>query len=275
MNFNEEAYWSIFPLLIFGIFIQLNFMYYAVTWQGRSKTPEVLERMHKSFIGLFFREYWYWFTEPVVKFFILIRFTPNMITGLAIVLSIVTGYYYFIGSISTAGILLVISGSMDLFDGRVARATGNSTKSGAYFDACVDRYSDAFVYIGIALYFLSRSIVNYSSESGAYNLYFYMVLVTIMLIVGTEVMSYVKARGEAMGYFTKSGLMQRPERVAFLSTFSVFDPYMRIVAERFNILPEMPFIVLIILMAILTNISAVIRFVSIFKDIKAKESLNE
>jgi len=250
------------------------FIYFGITWQHRAKTPEVLQRMHSSFLGVFFREFWFWLTEPLVQFFIFFRITPNMITGLSVIMSLFTGYLFFIGNIGLAGWMVVLSGSMDTFDGRVARATNTSTRSGAFFDACSDRYSDSFVFIGIALFFCTRCF-NLPSPVDFLGIDFVMVIVTMMTIAGTGAMSYVKAKGEAMGFNTKRGLMQRPERIATLSVFSCFHPFFKVVADNYGVHPDISLIFVIILMAVLVNFSALVRVVSIFKDIKESEISNE
>ncbi|MCP4133433.1 MAG: CDP-alcohol phosphatidyltransferase family protein [bacterium] len=268
---DEQIYNSILPSLIVAISFLTVLVYYGMTWPYRKKTQEVLERMHKSFLGVFFREFWYWFTDPVVLFFKITRFTPNMVTGLSIFLSIFTGYLFFIGEIGWGGWMVVVSGSMDTFDGRLARMTDQSSRSGEFFDACVDRYSDAFVFMGIALYFVSRYYMNQGAGTIT-TIDFLMLIVSMLTLVGTEVMSYIKARGEAMGFTTKRGLMQRPERVALLALFTVLHPFFKIIADEYQWPSDISLIGVMILMAVLINFSAIVRLISIFRDIKRTET---
>ncbi len=98
-----------------------------------------------------------------------------------------------------------------------------------------------------------------------------MLLVAMFLIVGSKVMSYAKAKGEAMGFNTKRGLMQRPERVMFLGFIGVTYPFYEIIAERNQFHPDSVLIGGVILMTILVNYSAIVRIVVLFRKIKQSE----
>jgi phosphatidylglycerophosphate synthase len=93
-----------------------------------------------------------------------------------------------------------------MLDGRLARETGTVTKAGAFFDSCSDRYSDSFVFIGIAIYFLSKS---FSSGDGHFILSvtdYSSIIIIKALMLGTAAMSYVKARGKPQVYQPNRGL---------------------------------------------------------------------
>ncbi len=275
MTSNNPIYLALLPLLIFNVAFMTLFMYYAVTFQFRKKDPEALARLHKSFLGAFFHNFWYWLIDPIVKLLAFLRFTPNTVTALSVLLSIYTGYIFAIGKLNWTGWLIIISGSFDLLDGRLARLTDRSTQSGAFFDSCMDRYNDAFVYIGLGLYFIGK---NFKMGGGGFTvspLDFAMLIVSILLVLGTEVMSYAKARGEAMGFSTKRGLMQRPERVAFLGAVMVLFPFFRIIAIRNGYHPEIALIAGLLLMTVLVNYSAIVRIVDLFRTIKKLETGEE
>lgn len=271
MNSNEmEVYYSLLPLIIILEAVAISFSYYAITWNKRKQSQEAISRLHKSFIGIFFVEYWYWISRPALNFFKLVRITPNGITGISIVLSFITGVIYATGAIAPGGWMLIISATLDMLDGALARETGQSTKSGAFFDSCSDRYSDTFVFIGIALYFLSKDI----SPSGSFTISlsdYIGVIIVMTLILGASAMSYVKARGDVAGASTKRGLMQRPERVMMLSAYCVLDPFFRIILQRYDLNPDLSLLAIIAFMSALVNISAVSRMVTLFKIIKGME----
>ena len=271
MNNYDAIYYSILPLIIVSEIVILLFAYFAITWGKRSKSKEALSRLHESFVGIFFIEFWYWITRPLLNFFKLINITPNGITAISILLSFVTGSLYAVGFIALGGWLLVISGTLDMLDGALARETNQVTKAGAFFDSCGDRYSDAFVFIGIALYFLSKSIFM-GAETFTITTFDYIGIVTIMtILLGTASMSYVKARGEAAGATTKRGLMQRTERVVMLVMYSVLDPFLRIILGEYDLNPDIVLIAILIIMSILINISALVRMIDLFNIIKRSE----
>jgi len=271
MNYNQEIYHSLLPIIIVNLSFVVIFMYFVLRWKHKSSAPEILARMHKSFLGVFFREFWYWLIDPMIKFLIFIKATPNSVTAFSVVLSAFTGYLFAIGQIGWAGWMVLFSGNMDLLDGRLARATGKTTKSGEFFDATMDRFNDAFVFIGVGVYFVVKG---YNSITGTFvvtKFDFIMLLVTIFTIVGSAVMSYSKSRGATMGYTTKRGLMQRPERIALLTIFTVTYPFFKIVAVQYGLNPDFSLIVAMVIMATLVNFSAITRIVSIFKKIKISE----
>lgn len=271
MTYADPLYRSLLPLLIFNTAFMTVFIYYAISFQFRKKDPADAARLHDSFLGFFFHSFWFWLVDPIVKFLAFLRMTPNSVTSLSIFLSMYTGYVFATGRLDWAGWLVIISGTFDLLDGRLARLTNQSTESGAYYDACMDRYNDAFVYIGLGVYFVGRNITRAADSFSVSKLDFLMLLVVLLLIIGTEVMSYAKARGEAMGFTTKKGLMQRPERVAFLGAIGVLSPFYKIVAERNQLHSEVVLMGGVILMAALVNYSAIVRIVVLFRAIKQSE----
>ena len=264
---NESVYYSLLPLIVTIECMAFAFTYFALTWHKRTKhSEETLSRVHKSFIGIFLIEFWYWLTNPLLYIFKVLHFTPNKITTLSIFLSFITGLIYATGNFAFAGWMLVISGTLDMLDGRLARETGTATREGAFFDSCSDRYSDSFVLIGIAVYFLSK---NYFGGDFTISLSDFIAIVVILfLMLGTASVSYVKARGEAVGITTKSGLMQRPERIMMLSIYSILDPFLRIIQKNYGMNDDYGLIFLLILMTVLINSSAVSRMRDIFRQIR-------
>ena len=82
----------------------------------------------------------------IVKALVFLRITPNHLTFLGFLMSIVTAYTFSQGHFSAAGIILIIAGLFDMVDGIVARMTNNETRFGAFFDSIMDRYSDLIMY---------------------------------------------------------------------------------------------------------------------------------
>jgi len=103
---------------------------------------------------------------------------------------------------------MIFSATFDIFDGRVARATNRVTKSGAYFDSVIDRFSEGAVFLGLLYYFKDHWA-------------FYIVF---MALVGSLMVSYTKAFGGAQGVEYSGGSMQRPERVVYLGVGAIFAP---------------------------------------------------
>lgn len=107
------------------------------------------------------------------------------------------------GMLAAGGIVVLLAGTFDLLDGAVARMTGRETKFGALFDSVMDRISEAVVLLGLLWFYLQGG-----SQIAAVLVY--------VSIVGSTMVSYVRARAEGLGIECRGGLMQRPERVVSL-----------------------------------------------------------
>lgn len=151
--------------------------------------------------------------NPLVRFLVKIGVTPNMVTAIGFLGSAVTAGMIFIFASEFAsgvpgaykwlmwgGIVNIAFMVFDMLDGQVARLGGMASTFGAFYDSVLDRYSELFICGAITLYF---SITG--SVAG--------VFVTLLATGGSLMVSYVRARGEALGTVAKTGLMQRPERV--------------------------------------------------------------
>lgn len=92
-------------------------------------------------------------------------------------------------------------------DGILARATGRSTSFGALFDSTLDRYGEFFIYIGLFGYIASTLDIH---------LVRVFQLVVVVALMGSVMVSYVRARSEAVGLPTSVGLFQRPARIVLL-----------------------------------------------------------
>ena len=299
MSYNEEIYRALLPLITANIIFCSVFIYFALTYARRTKTPEVLERLHKSFLGVFVVEFWYWLIDPIVKFLAFIKVTPNTITALSIPMSLFAGFLVMIGKIEFAGWMIALSVNMDLLDGRLARLTGKTTKSGAFFDACMDRYSDSFIIGGLGLYFVMNGSAAKSSAVSSWGVpcgipawsianscdisvwsrtftistfEIIMLIATILLIAGTCAMSYAKARGEVAGVSTKRGLMQRPERVVSLGLIMIIFPFIKIICDNNSWNADYILAGVLILMTVLVNFSAIVRMIDVFRKIKKMEN---
>ncbi len=252
----NEILRSLLPLIIINCLAVLSFFIFLFIYPKKPKDQEIISRMHETFLGLIFREYWYWVNKPFFNFFIYFKIKPNTITAISLILAFISAYFYYLGNFGLAGWILIVSATLDIVDGRVARMTNTVTKSGAYWDSCVDRYSEGVVFLGIALYYQNNFIA---------------LLATIVALIGSELVSYTKARGEAIGITTKRGIMQRAERLSLLCFVSVLHPFFRVIFKNTSVNPEIVMIGAMILMAVATNLTAATRMRIIFQEIKRTE----
>ena len=145
---------------------------------------------------------------PGAKFFRAARFTPNGITILGFLITVGSAYLVGAGWLLAGGIVFLFAGGLDLMDGALARLTGKVSAFGALLDSVFDRLSEAALFVGMAVYALREDL----SEDRQ----IFFITVLLLALIFSQVVSYLRARGEGLGAFTKSGLMTRPERVVLL-----------------------------------------------------------
>lgn len=165
--------------------------------------------------------------------------TPNQVTVAGTLVTLVAATLAGFGYLLPAGLVLAFSGTFDILDGAVARATGNAYPYGAFLDSTMDRYSEGAVYIGIAAYFLHTRGPFMELE----------VLGCAFAIAGSYLVSYTRARAQSLGFRCDVGLFARPERVVVTVAGLVFTALLG------------PGLLgwVIFLLAVLTNLTAVQR----------------
>ena len=144
---------------------------------------------------------------PGARFLRALKFTPNSITliGFAVtVAAVLVGY----GWLFVGGIVFLSGSALDLMDGALARLTGTTSPFGALLDSVFDRMSEAAIFVGLGVYAIREDF------SDDYRLFF--ILVVLLALVFSQIVSYLRARGEGLGVFTRAGIMTRPERVVLL-----------------------------------------------------------
>lgn len=149
---------------------------------------------------------------PVADLMVRHRVSPNLITTVGTVCTMIAGVIFAAGHIRTAGWFLGLTALFDVLDGTVARRTNRSSVFGAFYDSTLDRVADGFVLGGLAVFYG----VNAVHRSPI------MLAITIAGLIGTFLTSYTRARAESLGLDAKVGIMQRPERVALLSAPQAF-----------------------------------------------------
>jgi CDP-diacylglycerol--glycerol-3-phosphate 3-phosphatidyltransferase len=156
-------------------------------------------------IGIFFGR----IIKAIVRALALLGFTPNFLTFLGLVINIWAAVLFAAGSFRWGGVVVIAAGLFDMVDGRVARETNQVTRFGGFFDSVLDRYSDLGVLVGLLVYYSSI------------NRNFYVVL-TAIVMTGTVMVSYTRARAENIIPRCKVGFLERPERVVLIIGGALF-----------------------------------------------------
>ena len=206
--------------------------------------------------------------NPLIHGMIKIGITPNFITTTGFILNVVAaGMFVYAGIyggqddlaiIGWAGGVIVFAGLFDMMDGRVARLGNMSSKFGALYDSVLDRYSELMTFFGICYYLSMKD-------------YFFYAIIAFVALIGSLMVSYVRARAEGLGIECKVGFMQRPERVVLTSLGALFCGVFKDITA-FD--PMLILIVPLSFVALFANITAFARVRHCYKVMMADERKN-
>jgi CDP-diacylglycerol--glycerol-3-phosphate 3-phosphatidyltransferase len=142
-----------------------------------------------------------------------------MITSFGFFLNIVAATIFIIGAeqadrtdmfyVGWGGFTVLIAGLFDMMDGRLARIANLSSSFGAFYDCLMDRYSELVMFLGICFYLISQD-------------YFLSSLFAFIALIGSIMVSYIRARAEGLGIDCSVGMMQRPARVVTVGASAMF-----------------------------------------------------
>jgi CDP-diacylglycerol--glycerol-3-phosphate 3-phosphatidyltransferase len=185
--------------------------------------------------------------EPIAKLLVNLRVHPHIITFAGLLISILAFNFFRQGAFFFGGVMVVLAGTCDRLDGRLAR----NSKFGALIDSTIDRYSEVLVFLGLAIFFHDK--------------YSYIIYLIILAITGSFMVSYTRARAEGLGMECKVGLMQRPERITYLA-----------IGTLLGSIPKIGITIVIVTLwfiAILANVTVIQRVVHIRNQIKKQEGV--
>jgi len=184
--------------------------------------------------------------------------SPNTLTVLGLILSILTAVIIAQGLFLAGGLLVLFAGIFDMFDGAMARARNASTTFGAFFDSTLDRYSESIILFGLLFFALHKSVIQDRFWPFQYE-QSWMIILVFIATVGSFMVSYAKARAEGLGLECKTGLLARPERVVILAI---------------GLLIGAVFWALVIL-AIFSNVTAIERIIHVWRVTRQPVALTE
>jgi CDP-diacylglycerol--glycerol-3-phosphate 3-phosphatidyltransferase len=180
--------------------------------------------------------------NAIVTALALSRVHPNVLTFIGLLINIWAAFLFAAGKFVPAGIVVIGAGLFDMVDGRVARETNRVTRFGGFFDSVLDRYSDLGVLVGLLVYYASI------------NRFFYVVL-TAIVMTGTVMVSYTRARAENTIPKCKVGFLERPERVVLI-----------IIGALFNRMAQVLWVI-----AVLSNITVIHRMIFTWQETRRLE----
>ena len=193
------------------------------------------------------REAVYRTIDPLTDALVRREVHPNFLTTCGFLVTIGSAFAFHQHNIRLAGFLVLLGGAFDILDGRVARLSHLGSKFGAFYDSTLDRISEIAVYFGLL------SLYNdYRLELGDVG----MIYLIMLAMAGSLMISYTRARAEALGLDCRVGLMPRAERVVLIGGAALFFG----AAWEGMVLKGV-----IVILAILTNVTAFQRIVWVYK----------
>ncbi len=148
--------------------------------------------------------------EPIAAFLNRLGMMPNTATLLGLFGTAIGSIFLAMGNITIGGLILLVAAPLDAIDGTMARLRGESSEFGAFVDSVTDRYSELLIFGGLLFYFLQRQ-----DWIGAG--------LTYLAASGSVLVSYIRARGQSVGFDSKVGFFSRVERYLVLIPCLVFN----------------------------------------------------
>ncbi len=207
------------------------------------------------------RERYLRIVTPVGNLFARLGVHPNVLSLTGLILSAVAGIVYSTGAFFWAAWILVVAGICDTLDGQLAKQTGKGSQFGAFLDSSLDRFSEVFLFMGLAWYFSGGpSMLLHGNSPDTQGLQSPLtVLFIILAVTGSIMVSYTRARAEGLGVDCPVGWMQRPERIVLL-----------IIGSLFGSIPVIGHFIMtltILLLAVLSNFTALQRMAYVKKQL--------
>lgn len=146
--------------------------------------------------------------EPLVQFLLKIGITPNKVTSIGFLISILAALSIALKNHFLGGSLVLVNGFFDILDGTLARQIKSNRRFGALLDSTIDRFSEAIIFLGILI-----------SVKGSLS---YTILI-FGAFIGSFMVSYTRARAEGLEFKCEIGLLTRVERVVILGLFLLLN----------------------------------------------------
>ena len=142
--------------------------------------------------------------DPLATLLNRLGLMPNTVTILGLLGNVIGAYLIARGYLTVGGIVVLLMGPVDALDGTMARLRGMAGKFGAFVDSVTDRYSELVIFTGLLYYFVQQG--NQTA-----------ILLVFASAAGSVLVSYIRSRGQSLGWDTKVGILTRMERYLVLA----------------------------------------------------------
>jgi phosphatidylinositol phosphate synthase len=181
---------------------------FAARARGRPLDPDVARRPASVLLGYWLRDWLIWVLTPLEQLLVQRHLSPDVLNYLGAALGVAAGAAFIVRQLPVAAWLIALGGICDILDGRIARAQRIASPYGAFLDSTLDRFGETFTFVGVAWYFAGST---------------WMTAAAVLAIAGSLLVSYTRARGEALGVSAPGGFAQRAERLVLLAVAALFD----------------------------------------------------
>jgi CDP-diacylglycerol--glycerol-3-phosphate 3-phosphatidyltransferase len=186
-----------------------------------------------------------------------LKLKPNHVSFLGLISSVMAGIS-FAYSPFAGGLLTLLTGLLDTLDGSLARSLGQSKKFGAFLDSVLDRYTELVILLGIWCYFYRQG----PSTS-------FVSLALLLILFGSLMVSYTRARAEGLGERCMVGVFQRGERIILIGLGGIFNPFVSsLIGPGRNWLHDIVLVMVLLVLAIGTNLTALWRFLHVLNNLR-------
>ncbi len=202
--------------------------------------------------------YYHFLERHLVPWLVYSGLKPNHVSLLGLLSSLLAGIA-FIFSPFLGGLLTLLTGLLDTLDGSLARSLGQSRKFGAFLDSVLDRYTELIIYLGIWCYFYLQG-----STSPLFSLTF------LLILFGSLMVSYTRARAEGLGERCMVGMFQRGERIILIGLAGIINPLVNqmISAPADHWIRDIVLITVLLTLAVGTNLTAIWRFLHVLNNLR-------
>lgn len=171
--------------------------------------------------------------------------SPNGLTLIGFIAMCLIGLILANGYMALGGVLIIAAGIFDALDGTLARLTNRVSKFGAFLDSTTDRFAEGAIFLGIMFWYMQHGLT-------------FVAYLTYLTLLGSLMVSYARARAEGIGVECKEGMMTRFERISLLVIGLVLTA----------VFGDTPILVVLAILAIFTNLTAVQRMWLVYRATK-------
>lgn len=253
--------WSaLAPAIVVTAYFAIGLVAYAVRrlLYGPYRDPDLEGRDAGALTGMWVRGYFGWVTFPAWYVVSRAKLPAHALSTLGVLLAAAAGVALANGRFALGGWLYVFAGIIDLIDYRLARRRATAVAGGAALESVLDRYSDAMVLCGLAWYYRDT----------------WVLAAVLAALVGSSVVPYIRARGEASGVDMRVGLMRRAERILYLGAGCALSPIIEVILVPADPRPlHRVAVVGVVLTAVASHLTALQRLMHMMSGLGAEPPL--